>query len=62
MMGVMGLMRLVRLGRLMGRPRLMGLGSMRRPMIRVMGPTTATDATRGDPLFKFVDQQLNFIF
>ena len=61
MMGVMGLMRLVRLGRLMGRPRLMGLGSMRRPMIRVMGPA-ATGNTRGDPLFKFVDQQLNFIF
>ena len=35
---------------------------MRRPMIRVMGPTTATDTTWGDPLFQFVDQQLNFIF
>jgi len=27
-----------------------------------MGPTTATDTTWGDPLFQFVDQQLNFIF
>ena len=60
MVGVMGLMGL----RLMGF-RLMGPGSMRRPMAGVMGlgsGGSATDTTWGDPLFQFVDQQLNFVF
>jgi len=65
MVGVMGLMGLRLMGlRLMGF-RLMGPGSMRRPMAGVMGlgsGGSATDTTWGDPLFQFVDQQLNFVF